>query len=247
MTGHLAERLDAFVDEELDAADRREAERHLASCAVCTQRVASRRALSAALTTSLPRFRAPESLRLLAPSLAPSPARMPLSRRWPALAAAVGLIAVAGVGGYGIGRRQADANGVREAVVSSHVRSLLASHLTDVASSDRHTVKPWFTGVLDFAPTVVDLAPQGFPLLGGRLDYIAGRRVPALVYGRNRHVINLVQWPTTRADAPIDSAVDNGYNILHWVAHGTEYWMISDLNDAELRQCARLIRDAPSG
>jgi anti-sigma factor RsiW len=239
MMGHLAERLDAFVDEELDALDRREAELHLASCAVCTQRVASRRALSAALATSLPRFRAPESVR--------TPGRPPLRRLWPQLAAAGALIAAAGIGGYGIGRQQTDAGGMREAVVSSHVRSLLATHLTDVASSDRHTVKPWFTGVLDFAPTVVDLSAQGFPLLGGRLDYIAGRRVPALVYGRNRHVINLFQWPTTRADAPVASSVENGYNILHWVAYHTEYWMISDLNDAELRQCASLIQDAPSG
>jgi anti-sigma factor RsiW len=242
MTGHLAEELEAFVDGELDAADRREAELHLASCAVCTQRVASRRALSSALRGSLPRFRAPAAMRV---PVAPIRAQAP--RLWPGLAAAVALIAVAAIGGFNAGRRQADASAMRDAIVSSHVRSLLATHLTDVASSDRHTVKPWFTGVLDFAPTVVDPSAQGFPLLGGRLDYIAGRRVPALVYGRNRHVINLFQWPTPRSDAPMTTAVDNGYNILHWIAHRTEYWMVSDLNDAELRQCATLIQAAPSG
>ena len=102
-------------------------------------------------------------------------------------------------------------------------------------------MKPWFTGALDFAPTVVDPSDQGFPLIGGRLDYIGGRRVPALVYGRNKHLINLFQWPTSGGDMPITGSVDNGYNVLHWVAHHTEYWMISDLNDAELRQCAALI------
>ncbi|HWZ60600.1 MAG TPA: anti-sigma factor [Gemmatimonadaceae bacterium] len=236
MTGHLAERLDAFVDGELDTVALHEAELHLASCAVCSRQVASRRALSGVIRGSLPRFTAPESVTRMPVT------RTPVTRRpWMGLAAAVALIAAAGIGGYDIGRRQADASGMREAVVSSHIRSLLASHLTDVTSSDRHTVKPWFTGVLDFAPTVVDLSAQGFPLIGGRLDYIAGHRVPALVYTRNRHVINLFQWPTTRGDVPIGSSVDNGYNVLHWVTDHTEYWMISDLNDAELRQCAVLI------
>ena len=242
MTAHLAERLDAFVDGELDPAAHSEAESHLASCAVCSRRVASRRALSAALQGSLPRFSAPASV--VPPSVAPSsvaPAsvrRIPVSRRfWPGLAAAVVLIGLAGVGGYGLGRR-AD---VRETIVSSHVQSLLANHLTDVTSTDRHTVKPWFNGVLDFAPTVVDPAAQGFPLIGGRLDYINGRRVAALVYGRGRHVINLFQWPTSSSDSPISASVDNGYNVLHWVSQHIDYWMVSDLNDAELRQCAALI------
>jgi anti-sigma factor RsiW len=259
MTGHLAERLDAFVDGELDTVDRREAERHLGSCAICAQRVASRRALSRALKESLPRFRAPESVRAAAVAAATAPApvlgaaasetwraRTPIARAfWPQLAAAVLLVGLAGLGGYGIGHQRADDAGTRDAIVASHVHSLLATHLTDVTSTDRHTVKPWFNGVLDFAPTVVDLAAQGFPLIGGRLDYIAGRRVPALVYVRNRHVINVFQWPTTRSDAPISSATDQGYDIVHWVSHHTEFWLISDLNDAELRQCATLL-DAES-
>src|ERR1700722_7288971 len=237
MTAHLAERLDAFVDGELDPAAHSEAESHLASCAVCSRRVASRRALSAALQGSLPRFSAPASV--VPPSVAPaSVRRIPVSRRfWPGLAAAVVLIGLAGVGGYGLGRR-AD---VRETIVSSHVQSLLANHLTDVASTDRHTVKPWFNGVLDFAPTVVDPAAQGFPLIGGRLYYIGGRRVPALVYGRNHHLITLFQWPTSSADTPMTGSVVTGYNVVHWVSQHIEYWMISDLNDAELRQCAALI------
>jgi anti-sigma factor RsiW len=227
MTAHLAERLDAFIDGELDPVARGEAESHVASCLVCRRQVESRRALSEVLRASLPEYVAPASV-----------TRVPVMRPfWPGLAAAVVLIGLAGVGGYGLGRR-AD---VRETIVSSHVQSLLANHLTDVASTDRHTVKPWFNGVLDFAPTVVDPAAQGFPLIGGRLDYLNGRRVAALVYGRGRHVINLFQWPTSSPDAPISGSVDNGYNVLHWVSQHIEYWMVSDLNDAELRQCAALI------
>jgi anti-sigma factor RsiW len=244
---HLAERLDAFVDGELLPSEVRDVEAHLAECDICRRRVESRRALSSALRASLPRYPAPASLRR-APS-APAPAS-PLasgfpstSRRWFAAAAAAVVIGVAGLGGYGLGVRQGTAGVTRDAVVASHIRSLLANHLTDVASSDRHTVKPWFTGVLDFAPTVVDPAADGFPLVGGRVDYIDGRRVAALVYGRNKHVINLFEWPTARADAPIAASVDNGYNVLHWVSGRIEYWMISDLNAAELRQCAALVHE----
>jgi anti-sigma factor RsiW len=233
MNGHLAERLDAFVDGELAPEDARDAEAHLGSCDICRRRVELRRMLSAGLRQSLPRYAAPASLR-----------RAPAPRwRWIAPIAAAGVIAIAGVSGYELGQQRAATTATREAVVSSHIRSLLANHLTDVASSDRHTVKPWFTGVLDFAPTVVDPAAQGFPLIGGRVDYIGGRRVAALVYGRNRHVINVFEWPTAQADAPIAGSVENGYRVLHWVRDRIDYWMISDLNDAELRQCAALIQE----
>jgi anti-sigma factor RsiW len=238
MSGHLAERLDAFVDGELTPHEVREAEAHLGWCDICRRRVESRRALSAGLRAALPRYTAPASLRR-AP-VSPLPAA---TRRWAMPLAAAVVIGIAGATGYGVGRQQQAASATRDAVVSSHIRSLLATHLTDVASSDRHTVKPWFTGVLDFAPTVVDPAAQGFPLIGGRVDYIGGRRVAAMVYGRNKHVINLFEWPTTRADAPIEGSVENGYHVLHWVRDHIDYWMISDLNDAELRQCAALIRE----
>jgi anti-sigma factor RsiW len=239
MSGHLAERLDAFVDGELTPQEVREAEGHLVECDLCRRRVDSRRALSATLRASLPRYAAPASVR-------------PITRRrlvtydswwWKPAAAALILIGVAGLGGYGLGRGAATANATRDAVVSSHIRSLLASHLTDVVSSDRHTVKPWFNGVLDFAPTVVDLAAQGFPLVGGRIDYIGGRRVAALVYGRNRHMINVFEWPTTERDAPVSGTVERGYTVLYWVRGGIEYWMVSDLNEAEMRQAAALLRE----
>lgn len=238
MSGHLAERLDAFVDGELTTQETQEAEGHLAECDLCRRRVQSRRALSATLRGALPRYTAPASLRRR-----PVETRWLGTRWWQAAAAALLVVSAAGLGGYGLGRGVGAGNATRDAVVSSHIRSLLATHLTDVVSSDRHTVKPWFNGVLDFAPTVVDLSAQGFPLLGGRIDYIDGRRVAAVVYGRNRHMINLFEWPTTERDAPITASTQRGYTVLYWVRGGLEYWMVSDLNEGEMRQAAALLQE----
>ncbi len=119
-------------------------------------------------------------------------------------------------------------------LVASHVRSLLASHLTDVASSDQHTVKPWFLGKLDFAPPVIDLANRDFALVGGRLDYLHGRVVPALVYKRRGHAINLFIWPASKAETAPKTR--DGYNIVTWTQSGFDFAAISDLNRAELSE-----------
>ena len=141
--------------------------------------------------------------------------------------------------------------GLRQEVVSGHVRSLLAAgHLTDVPSSDRHTVKPWFAGRLDFAPPTPDLADAGFPLAGGRLDYLGGRAVAALVYRRRDHVINVFVWPDAAAGTPAaprrtdagTAARDGGHAVLHWAQSGLAFWTVSDLNAAELADFARLFR-----
>jgi anti-sigma factor RsiW len=133
---------------------------------------------------------------------------------------------------------------VRE-VLSSHVRSLLvASHQTDVASSDQHTVKPWFQGHLDFSPPVKDLSKDDFLLIGGRLDYLGDHPVAALVYKRREHFINLFIWPSSSGSAAGPAAVTRqGYHLIHWTDAGLTNWAVSDLNEKELEEFVNLIRN----
>src|SRR5689334_11285212 len=127
-------------------------------------------------------------------------------------------------------------------IVSSHVRSLLLDHLIDVPSSDTHTVKPWFNGKLDFAPEVKDFAAQGFPLVGGRLDYLNGQAVAALVYQHKQHFINVFVWPTATASGRRQRVEKHrGYAVIMEEANGLRYCLVSDLNEKELAELAHLL------
>jgi mycothiol system anti-sigma-R factor len=129
-------------------------------------------------------------------------------------------------------------------LIASHVRSLMANHLTDVASSDQHTVKPWLDAKLDFAPAVADLASEGFPLIGGRLDYLENRPVAALVYQKRKHFINLFVWPAEAGAARPEMAMSHqGYQLLHWVDSDFNYWAVSDVNDKDLQAFKQLFEE----
>jgi anti-sigma factor RsiW len=236
MTCDDVERLgDAYLDGELDAASAEALEAHVVTCEACTARQRSRETLSATLR-SAPYFRAPAALvgRIqpgrLAHRLSGGSARL----AWTVAAAAVLIAAVSiTVSNYRTSR-SADA-AVADAVLSGHLRSLMAAHIVDVASSDRHTVKPWFAGRLEFSPTVVDLAAAGFPLVGGRLDYLDGHPAAALVYRRREHTINLFVWPSTADAAPPVTRDDpRGYHAVHWTRNHMAYWAVSDLASPEL-------------
>jgi anti-sigma factor RsiW len=234
--------LHGFMDGELDAAHSLELERHLATCRHCSGQLERFQALKQVVSQKGVRWRAPDHVRAqVLAAIAQEAARgvqpqgsvwdniFQSIRQWlfvPSLAAlAASLFLV-------LGPLQ-NRSSVQEEVVSSHVRSMLASHLTDVATSDQHTVKPWFNGKIDFSPPVVDLAPQGFPLVGGRLDYIEGRVVAALVYKRRGHLINVFVWPAPPGGTTATSR--DGYTIENWSKDGLTFWAVSDAAGDEIK------------
>jgi anti-sigma factor RsiW len=246
----FAAQLDVYLDGELAAPDAAELEAHLRACPDCAGLEQRRRALRAAVRAQLPRYQAPDGLRTRVRSALRGRVTATHAGRyrlpWRPLAIAASLVVVA-VGSYRLALRQAASDALSAEVLASHVRSLMPGHLTDVASSDQHTVKPWFDGKLDFSPPVVDFAGRGFPLLGGRVDYVGGRSVAALVYGRRRHIISVFVWPVARgSSAGSGTMTRQGYHLLHWTAGEYGYWVASDLGLTEIGDFATLLQQGDS-
>jgi len=242
--------LEPYADGELDLVRHVEIEQHLSACAACAEQEKNLRSLRAALSSPALYHRAPPALRTrirLASGPVPHGRRRLLLQR-AALAAGVLLMIGASVTiGMLLSRSGPAADDrLAERIVAGHVRSLQVEHLTDVPSSDQHTVKPWFRGKLDFSPQVPDLSALGFALSGGRLDYLAERPVAALVYLRRSHVINVFTWPAVNdEEKPVRSLARQGFHIRYWQRSGMTYWAISDLNDQELDEFVHLFREHP--
>ncbi|QWG20084.1 anti-sigma factor [Bradyrhizobium sediminis] len=227
--------LHALIDGELDAGHAREVENHIATCPRCAALLRDYRDISQAVAAADVGFKAPQELRRRIEASLPqtkAPSRRAVLKGF-ALGSAVSAIAATGL--VAIVLRSDDEARIQSEVVSAHLRSLQAGHLTDVLSTDQHTVKPWFNGKLDVAPPVVDLTALGFTLVGGRLDYVDTRPIGAIVYRRRSHVINLFVAQTAsteRRAAKIETL--QGFNIRRWSERGLHFWAVSDIASDEL-------------
>jgi len=244
--------IDAYIDNELDVAATIVVKQHLRDCSRCQQLLEARKTVGALLDNPQVRFEVPDALLGKIQSVLPV-ARSDVKQRsgsrffipWftvpLALAATIAVMLGLLFLNQGGMSDRSRGNALAQDVISSHVRSLLATHLLDVPSTDQHTVKPWFDGKLKFSPPVRDFADQGFRLIGGRLDYINGREVAALVYQRRLHVVNLFIWPLESGrNTTAESFAKDGYNVSHWDRDGFEFWAVSDVNAEDLRAFAGL-------
>ena len=254
--------MDGYLDGELDPITSQTIERHLRECHKCDQAYKTHGSLIRAIGNATPYYKAPAELReriqsSLREEIAEGPTqnvvrdsqvlfrrRQPELRtilwgtpwNWLGLAAAIVFAAIITWNVLPRLQRPGADQFLATQLIASHVRSLMATHLTDVASSDQHTVKPWLDAKLDFAPAVVDLSSEGFPLIGGRLDYLDNRSVAALIYQRRKHFINLFVWPAAPDETRTPKTITRqGYQLLHWVDSDFNYWAVSDVSDNDLQ------------
>jgi anti-sigma factor RsiW len=246
--------LHAYLDDELDVAQSAAIAGHLHDCAACAARCREHERLRRALRQPELYQRAPAALRErwtprhdTAGALPIRPRRAPVA--WALAAGFAGALLLTTPLYYGLQQRGAAGEVLVDEAVSSHLRALQPQHLMDVASTDQHTVKPWFDGRLDYSPRVVDLADAGFPLVGGRLDALGGRSVAALVYRRHLHIISLYEWPaaTATANGGLRESQQHGYTVLRWTDDGMHYAAVSDVDPVALREFAQDLRRGAGG
>ena len=246
------ELIHGYVDGELDLVRSLEVEQHMHECEICAGTYHGQTMLRSALKHDSLYYPAPEKLKKRIQSSLRKEAKSEESPRafgwrWLTVGASLAFMLLIGVVVWRLVPRSIGPSGdelLAQEVVSEHVHSLqMPGHLTDVLSSDQHTVKPWFDGKVDFAPPVKDFASQDFRLYGGRLEYLNNRTVAALIYQRRLHFINLFIWPAEQAGSTGEVTIQRqGYNLIHWTGSGMNYWAISDLNSVELHEFVRLVQ-----
>ncbi len=236
----VREMIHPLLDEELDAGRRADVEFHLQSCVGCAEEHHKMVELRREICSEAPHFKAPERLRARVRKALRAEERRRVPWTWVAAAAALAFAAALVWGIVLLRPRGPDKDLLAREIVSSHVRSLMPGHLLDVTSTDQHTVKPWFTGKIDFSPRVKDLATEGFPLVGGRLDYVDQRPAAVLVFHRRQHVINLYVWPSVETSGVF---ARSGFNMLVWSDAGLVYWAVSDVSVGDVREFERLYRE----
>jgi anti-sigma factor RsiW len=242
--------IEAYMDEELDPGLTASVEEHLSGCLSCSEVYSRFREQRAEIRSAAPYYTAPaqlersirDALRQAVANETRAAARN-LPWRWLAIAASILLAISVSWNLRPSSKRTAEYDLLAQNIFAGHIRSLIGSHLLDVPSTDQHTVKPWFNGKLDFSPEVKDLAAQGFPLIGGRLDYLTNRPVAALVFGRRQHVINLYTWPSDPTASSPSQFSRNGYNAIHWSHGSMTFWAVSDLALTELAQFKELYQE----
>jgi anti-sigma factor RsiW len=235
--------IEAYMDEELDPGVSASVEEHLSGCRSCSEVYSRFREQRAEIRSAAPYYTAPAQLeRSVRDSLRQAAADETkattnnMAWRWLAIAASILLAVSVSWNMRPSSKGIAENDAIAQNILADHIRSLIGTHLLDVPSTDQHTVKPWFNGKLDFSPEVKDFAAQGFPLIGGRLDYLMDRTVAALVYGRRQHVINVFTWPAGPAPTPQSQFSRNGYNAIHWSHGSMTFWAVSDVALPELAQ-----------
>jgi len=241
-----------YLDGELDLVRNLAIEQHLQSCQACAQAYRNQQALRSAIRTGSLYFKAPANLQKRVRSATRKASKAETrpqvwSWRWLSVGTSLAVLAIITWSLVPFLTGPSADDRLAQEVISAHVRSLMVNHLVDVSSSDQHTVKPWFNGKLDFSPPVKDLTDYGFPLVGGRLDYLNNRPVAALVYRRQQHFINLFIQPSSQgSEVDQKTVARQGYHLFHWTKAGMIYWVVSDLNESELQQFAKLVQNQAS-